>query len=241
MVAAGPFQRPKVPAISGRLAAEIRQLHSSGYHNPFELPDGPVLVVGAGNSGAQIALELGQSRKVWLAGRSPGHLPRRFLGRDLFDWVWPIVNRATMDSALGHRMRKRAEYGDQRIGSPERALRAAGVIRRRPPLGRAWRTAGLRDAVIEPSAIVWCTGFEPDYGWIQLPVLNESGTPSHHRGISSAVDGLYFAGLRFQSRVSSSLIGGVGEDAAFVAAEIGRRSSLGESDQAGIASAAVRD
>ena len=146
-----------------------------------------------------------------------------------------------MDSALGHRMRKRAEHGDQRIGTSERALRAAGVIR----VGRLSDERGglpvCEDAVIEPSAIVWCTGFEPDYGWIQLPVLNESGTPSHHRGISSAVDGLYFAGLRFQSRVSSSLIGGVGEDAAFVAAEIGRRSSRGESDQAGMASAAVRD
>ena len=137
-------------------------------------------------------------------------------------------------------MRKRAEHGDQRIGTPERALRAAGVIR----VGRLSDERGglpvCEDAVIEPSAIVWCTGFEPDYGWIQLPVLNESGTPSHHRGISSAVDGLYFAGLRFQYRVRSSLIGGVGEDAAFIAADIARRSSLVESGQTVTARDAVR-
>jgi putative flavoprotein involved in K+ transport len=240
VVATGPFQQPKVPAISARLAPEIHQLHSSGYHNPFDLPDGPVLVVGAGNSGAQIALELAQSRKVWLAGRNPGYLPRRFLGRDLFDWVWPIIHRATLDSSLGQRMRKRAQHGDQRIGIPERVLRAAGIIR----VGRLVDERGglpvCGDAVIEPRAIVWCTGFEPDYRWIQLPVLNGSGTPSHRRGISNVVDGLYFAGLRFQYRLSSSLIGGVGEDAAFVSAPIGRRSSLGGSDQARIASAVVR-
>jgi len=239
VVATGPFQQPKVPAISRRLAPEIHQLHSSGYHNPFELPDGPVLVVGAGNSGAQIALELARSRKVWLAGRSPGHLPRRFLGRDLFDWVWPVMKRATMESSLGQRMRTRAEHGDQRIGISERAVHAAGVIR----VGRVIDERGglpvCGDTVIEPSAIVWCTGFEPDYRWIQLPAMNDRGAPLHRRGVSSAVDGLYFAGLRFQHRVSSSLIGGVGEDAAFVAAEIGRRSLLGEPRPRPMASAAV--
>jgi putative flavoprotein involved in K+ transport len=144
-----------------------------------------------------------------------------------------------MDSALGQRTRKRAQGGDQRIGISERALRAAGIVR----VGRLVDERGglpvCDDIVIEPSAIVWCTGFEPDYRWIQLPVLNEGGTPSHDRGVSSTVDGLYFAGLRFQYRVSSSLIGGVGADAAFVAAEIGRRSSLGESGEARMASAAI--
>ena len=240
VVATGPFQRPKVPAISRQLAPEIHQVHSSDYHNPFDLPDGPVLVVGAGNSGAQIALELARSRKVWVAGRSPGYLPRRLLGRDLFDWVWPVMNRATLDSALGQRMRKRAQHGDQRIGIPERALGAAGIDR----VGRLVDERGglpvCGDTVIEPSAVVWCTGFEPDYRWIQLPVLNASGTPSHRRGISSAVDGLYFAGLRFQYRLSSSLVGGVGEDAAFVAAQIGRRSWVAEWGQTPTPSIAVR-
>jgi len=101
VVATGPFQQPKIPAIGGRLAPEIHQVHSSGYHNPFELPEGPVLVVGAGNSGAQIALELARHRKVWLAGRDTGHLPRRVLGRDLFDWLWPVMHRLTLDTRLG--------------------------------------------------------------------------------------------------------------------------------------------
>ena len=240
VVATGPFQQPKVPAISRRLAPEIHQVHSSDYHNPLELPDGPVLVVGAGNSGAQIALELARSRKVWLAGRSPGYLPRRLFGRDLFDWVWPVMNRATTDSVLGRHMRKRSQRGDQRIGIPEGALAGAGINR----VGRLVDERGglpvCGDIAIEPSTIVWCTGFEPDYRWIRLPVLNERGKPSHRRGISSAVNGLYFSGLRFQYRLSSSLIGGVGEDAAFVAAQIGRRASIAESGRTPTTSIAVR-
>ena len=98
VVATGAFQRPRIPTVAARLSRDIHQLHSSEYHNPFALPDGPVLVVGAGNSGAQIALELARYRKVWLAGRDTGHLPRRLLGRDIFDWIWPVMTRAT----LGH-------------------------------------------------------------------------------------------------------------------------------------------
>lgn len=220
VVATGPFQQPKIPPVARRLSPDIRQLHSSEYRNPFALPDGPVLVVGAGNSGAQIALELARFRKVWLAGRNPGSLPRRLLGRDLFDWVWPVMSRATMDTALGQRFRKRAQRGDQRIGIPERTLPSAGIVR----VGRLVDERGglpvCGDAVLEPVAIIWCTGFEPDYSWIQLPVVDDTGALRHRRGVSTDVNGLYFAGLRFQHRVSSSLIGGVGRDAGFIAAQI---------------------
>jgi putative flavoprotein involved in K+ transport len=221
VVATGPFQQPKIPPIARRLSSDIRQLHSSEYRNPFALPDGPVLIVGAGNSGAQIALELARFRKVWLAGRNPGYLPRRLLGRDLFDWVWPVMSRATMDTAVGQRLRRWAARGDQRIGIPERALTAAGI-------GRVGRLADERgglpvcgDTVLEPGVIIWCTGFELDYRWIKLPVLDDAGALRHRRGISIDLDGLYFTGLRFQHRVSSSLIGGAGRDAAFIAAQIG--------------------
>jgi len=227
VVATGPFQRPRVPAVAERLAPAIHQLHSNQYRSPFDLPDGPALVVGAGNSGAQIALELARFRKVWLAGRDTGHLPRRILGRDLFGWIWPVMERLTLDTHLGRRLRERdRDGGDALIGIPERALAAAGIVR----LGRlADERGGLpvcQGEVIQPRVVVWCTGFVPDYRWIDIPVLGEDGYPRHRRGVAVDSPGLYFLGLRFQHRMNSALIGGVGTDASYIAAELARRSEM---------------
>ena len=224
VVATGPFQRPNVPALAARLDASIHQLHSSDYRSPFDLPDGPVLVVGAGNSGAQIALELARHHPVRLAGRDTGHLPRRLLGRDLFDWIWPLMHRFTADSRLGRRMRRRVGGGgDALIGIPERALTDGGVVR----VGRVEEVLDgwpVEDGeVLRPRAIVWCTGFVSDYSWIDAPVFDERGVPRHTRGVVTEAPGLYFLGLRFQHRMTSSLVGGVGYDAAFVADEVVRR------------------
>jgi len=225
IVATGAFQRPRVPAVSARLSPRIHHLHSSEYRNPLELPEGPVLVVGAGNSGAQIALELAQSRTVWLAGRNTGHMPRNILGRDVFDWLWPVMKRATADTRLGRRMRRAAwTGGDALIGIPERALREAGVTRVARLDNERDGLPVCGDAVLEPSVIVWSTGFSPDYRWIDLPVFGADGFPRHERGVVADAPGLFFLGLRFQHRLNSSLIGGVGEDAAFIASMVAQRS-----------------
>jgi putative flavoprotein involved in K+ transport len=225
VVATGPFQRPHIPAVASRLSTSIVQLHSSAYQNPLALPDGPVLVVGAGNSGAQIALELARHRKVWLAGRNTGHLPRHVLGRDVFDWIWPVLTRATTDTRLGRRLRRKATTGgDALIGIPERELAAAGIRR----VGRLEAERGglpvCDGKVLEPCVIVWCTGFAPDYSWIELPIFDGTGSPRHERGVVSEAPGLFFVGLRFQHRMASSLIGGVGADAADIAERVAHRS-----------------
>jgi putative flavoprotein involved in K+ transport len=221
VVATGAFQQPRIPAPAARLSSSIHQLHSSEYQNPLQLPDGPVLVVGAGNSGAQIALELARFRKVWLAGRDTGHLPRRILRRDLFDWIWPVIARANSETFLGRRMRERTRAsGDALIGIPERELTKAGVQRVPRLSGERGGLPVCGDTVLEPRVVVWCTGFGPDYSWLNLPVLDDEGYPRHRRGVSTDAPGLYFVGLRFQHRLSSSLIGGVGDDAAFVAGQI---------------------
>ena len=80
--------------------------------------------------------------------------------------------------------------------------------------------------VVEPRVIVWCTGFRPDYSWIDLPLLDDDGYPRHRRGVVADLPGLYFVGLRFQHRMTSSLVGGVGADAAFIAEQVARRYEL---------------
>jgi putative flavoprotein involved in K+ transport len=234
VVATGPFQRPRMPAVAAQLTPEISQIHSSDYRSPFDLPDGPALVVGAGNSGAQIALELARFRTVWLAGPDTGHLPRRLLGRDLFDWIWPLMTRATADTRFGQRLRARAARGgDALIGIPERTLADGGIVR----VGRLTEVRGGlpvcpsargrdrdgRGDVLQPRVVIWCTGFAPDYAWIDLPVFDERGVPRHRRGVVTEAPGLFFVGLRFQHRMTSSLLGGVGADAAFIAEQVVRR------------------
>ena len=223
IVATGPFQRPRVPAPAARLAPGIRQLHSSAYLNPFELPDAPTLVVGAGNSGAQIALELARFRKVWLAGRDTGHLPRRVLGRDIFSWLWPVLTRATVDTRLGRRMRERARRGDALIGIHPRDLARDRIV-------RTGAVTEVRDGLpvadgvpIEARVVIWCTGFASDYRWIDLPVFDDAGNPRHRRGVAESQPGLFFVGLPFQHDRTSALIGGVGRDAAFVAERVAHR------------------
>ena len=223
VVATGPFQRPKLPALATRLAPGIHQLHSRDYHGPFDIPDGSVLVVGAGNSGAQIALELARSRKVWLAGHESGRIPRRLLGRDIYDWIWPLMKRLSIDTRLGRRLRERTRRGDPLVGISAREIADAGIAR----VGRLTDERGglpvCDGEVIHPQAIVWCTGYAPDYRWIEMPVLDERGYPRHERGVVVDAPGLFFVGLRFQYRMTSALIGGVGDDAAFIAEQIARR------------------
>lgn len=227
VLAAGPFQRPLIPSLAAELSLDIVTRHSSAYRRPADLPEGPVLVVGAGNSGAQIAMELARDRKVWLAGRNTGHLPRRVAGRDLFDWLWPVMTRATVESRVGRAFRARiGRGGDALLGITERNLHAAGVMR----VGRLTHVRGgypmCDGTLLTPRSIIWCTGFAADYQWIDLPLCDVHGVPQHRRGEALASPGVYFVGLRFQTRLNSSLLGGVGLDARAIASRILERATL---------------
>jgi putative flavoprotein involved in K+ transport len=218
IIATGVYHRPYVPAFAGDLSPSIVGRHSSHYTNPGALPPGDVLVLGAGNSGAQIALELARTRRVFLSGRTTGAIPRRLLGRDVYDWLWPTLMRPTIDSRLGRRlMQGRLFAGDPLIGISARDLA-------QPSLTRVGRTVGVRDGqpllddgrTMTVNSVIWCTGFRPDFSWIRLPVFGADGYPVHRRGLVAGAPMLAFVGLRYQYRVGSSLLGGVGEDAEFV-------------------------
>lgn len=225
IVATGANQKPHVPKLAAELDPRIVQLHSSQYRNPKELPGGRVLVVGAGNSGAQIAIELAASgRQVMLAGPSTGALPRRWLGRDLYDWIWHTRLRVSTATAWGRRkMQSRRYAGDPLIGIPPQALEQPGLM-------RVGRVVAARDGVPqldggadarELATVIWCTGFRPAYSWIELPIFGLDGYPIHRRGVAVGVPGLAFVGMRYQYRVRSALLGGVGEDAQHAVASIG--------------------
>ena len=222
VVATGPFQVPFVPPPAAKLDASVTQLHSAGYRNPQALPDGPVLVVGGGNSGFQIAEELAATRTVDLsiATRYP-MLPQRLAGRDLFWWLTRLgLLRVTVDSRPGRRMSRR----DFVIGSNRRRLEKAGA-RLRPRLVDAeGRTVRFADHSLleDVSVVVWATGYRSDYAWIHIPGVVREGHVVHRRGVTQ-VPGLYFLGLSWQHTRGSALLGFVDEDAAYLAGRMDRR------------------
>lgn len=209
IVASGAYQRPHVPAIAERLS--VTDLHSAEYRNPGQIPDGDVLVVGAANSGAGIAEDLAASHRVYLSrGSRLPSLPRRLLGKSLHWWGDHLgLIGASLDSLRG-----RTQRGDLLVGqSVGRLARRHGV----EVVGRAveaeGRTVRFEDGrAIEVDAVIWATGFRPDYSWIRVPVLDDHGAPRHRRGVTEA-SGLYFLGMKNQYSRGSSLIYWVKDDA----------------------------
>ena len=219
VVATGPFQVPFVPPEAEGLEPSVTPVHSASYRNPEALPGGPVLVVGGGNSGLQIAEELAATRQVDLSiGERAPMLPQRLAGRDLFWWLTRLgLLRVTADSRLGRRASRREFI----IGTNKRRLRKAGV-RFRPRLVEAdRRTVRFADgsALHGVGVVVWATGYRYDHSWIHIPGVVREGHVVHRRGVTE-VPGLYFLGLSWQHTRGSALLGFVNDDAAYLADRI---------------------
>jgi putative flavoprotein involved in K+ transport len=217
VVATGPFQRPNIPAVGSRFDPEVTQLHSAAYQNPAGLPPGKVLVVGAGNSGLQIAVELAATREVHLAvGTKQRAVPQRPLGRDLFWWLTKtglITRPAT--SPLAAMFRRRGELV---IGTTWDDVEAAGIEVRPRLTTTQGDTAGFADgsALDDVAVVVWATGFRPDDLWLDVPGVWDRTQVHHTRG-RTQVPGLWFIGLPWQHTRGSALLGFVGDDADWVA------------------------
>jgi len=219
VIATGPFQTPAVPTLARHLAADVVQLHSADYRNPDQLPEGPVLVVGAGNPGLQIAAELAATRPVTVAvGTRPPMLPQRLLGRDLFWWLTRLgLLTKTGDSRLARRLQKK---GDLVIGTRWRDLARLG-IQVRPRLEDIDLTTVMfaDGGVSEVAAVVWATGFRTDYSWLDIPEAVVDDAVENERGITS-IPGLSIVGLPWLHTRGSALLGFVKDDAAWLAEHI---------------------
>lgn len=231
VLATGAYHRPRIPPFADQLDPRIVQLHSKEYRNPSLIPEGDVLIVGAGNSGAEIAMDLAPHHRVLLSGRDTGQEPTSagtLADQLLIPLMWFMAHRVlTVKTPMGRKVRD--HFIDPPRGIPlgrvrRKHLAAAGIE-------RVPRVAGVEDGaprledgkILDVSTVIWCTGFTPGYDGIDLPLPSANGTPAHDRGVIASCPGLYLMGLPFLYSLSSALVGGVGRDARYIAEHIEER------------------
>jgi putative flavoprotein involved in K+ transport len=252
VVAMGSYQLPRLPVFAGSLDPEILQLHAGAYRNVAQLREGRVLVVAVGNSGAEIVLDVADSHQTWLAATEFGQFLFSHDGALARHIFLPLMFRI-----IGHRiLTVRTPVG--RKMRPKLLSHAAPLVRVKPSdiaaagIQRIGRVVGTRDGlplledqrVLPVENVIWCTGFRPDFSWIDLPVFggqdNEPKEPIHVRGIVANEPGLYFVGLAFLYAMSSGFLPGVGRDATHVVKHIASRKQP-TSDAAGKTHIAATD
>jgi putative flavoprotein involved in K+ transport len=233
IVASGAHRDQRVPAIGHELDPSILQLHSTEYRNPSQLREGAVLVVGAGNSGADISLEVSATHATWLSGPIRGHIPpdidKPFARNVAFRVIRFIgVHVLTQRTPIGRRARAKAgSKGDPLVRVKPKWLDRAGVQ-------RVGKTVAVQDGkpvfedgtVLDVANVIWCTGYRHDLSWIDLPIFGEDGRPMHERGVVTSESGLYFVGLPWQYSAASDVLPGVGRDARYVVQQLVRRSGV---------------
>ncbi|OON67831.1 flavin-containing monooxygenase [Hymenobacter sp. CRA2] len=227
IVCTGGLATPKIPAWASALAPDVLQLHSSAYQRPGQLPGtGPVAVVGSGNSAVQIAADVAATgRPVYIAyDERTKAMPNNTL-------MWVTLQSLGLLQASRHGL-----VGGFMHGQPEPvvadALRTLRRFTNAHFIGRATGVAGAsiegqRRATPPLRAVVWATGFRPDYSWIELPIIQADGLPRHHRGLSEPA-GLAFLGLPWLDSRGSALMGGVAHDARRVVKQLLRAESAVE-------------
>ena len=235
VIAMANFQVPKFPEFARELGPQIRQLHSHEYRNLSQLQPGGVLVVGAGNSGADIAMEVVREHPTWMAGKESGHVPfpiesfvaRHFLVRLVRFFFHHVLSLAT---PIGRKLRPRMLH------------RPAPLVRVKPDdlvnagVERVARVVGARDGrplladgrVLDVENVIWCTGYSAGFSWIKLPIFGEHGDPMHDRGVVQKVPGMYFVGLHYLYAMSSATLMGVGRDAQRIVNTIFNRKTVAQ-------------
>lgn len=239
IVAMANYQVPRTPPFAAEIDPEIVQLHAHNYRNASQLKPGSVLIVGVGNSGADIALDVARKRRTILSGNEAGHIPWRieslfarhvlmrlvrFVGHHLLSLGTPIGRKARP---------KLLHHTTSLIRVKPQDFKAAGIE-------RVGRTIGVRDglpvvaegSVLDVQNIIWCTGYANGFSWIDLPVFDSIGDPMHEKGIVPKVSGMYFVGLHFLYAMSSASLMGIARDAKRIVRHVAARSQSRRSDRA---------
>jgi putative flavoprotein involved in K+ transport len=244
VVASGSHRSPRVPGFAAELDASIVQLHSSEYRNPTQLREGATLVVGAGNSGAEIALEVSRTHPTLLSGRDVGQLPVKH-GPNAARFVLPLVRFAgthvlTVRTPMGRKVRPYfLANGAPLIRTKRKDLATAGVeLLPRTTQVQHGFPAVEHGRVLRVANVIWCTGFLPGFDWINLDVFGDDGRPVHRRGVVPDEPGLFFVGLQFQYAATSDVFPGVGRDAEYIADQIATRVRSHEASSAPVLHAA---
>jgi putative flavoprotein involved in K+ transport len=226
VVATGVSQAPKVPAFAAGLASSTVQLHSGSYRNPGQLQDGPVLVVGLGNSGAEIALEVSRTHPTTIAGKPGGELPVKH-GRTAARFVLPVVrflglHVLTLGTPIGRKAAPTFKaHATPLIRTKTKDLAAAGVQLKPRVTGVEDGKPVLVDGTrLNVANVIWCTGFRDDFSWIDPALLDGGGLPPQHRGVALDTPGLFFLGQEFLHAAASATLPGVARDSRYLAGKI---------------------
>jgi putative flavoprotein involved in K+ transport len=230
VIAMANYQTPRVPPFARDLDPSITQLHSSEYKNPAQLKDGGLLIVGAGNSASELGIELARTHKTWMAGKETGHVPFRIetpIARHVLIRIVRFVGQHVLSvgTPIGRKMRpKMLPKAGPLVRVKPKDLLAAGIE-------RVGRVTGVRNGLpvlddgreLDVTNVVWCTGYNPGFSWVDLPVFGEDGEPVHHSGIVDSEPGLYFVGLFFLHSMTSDTVTGVRRDAERIGKQIASR------------------
>jgi putative flavoprotein involved in K+ transport len=240
VVAMANYQLPRIPAFARDLDRGIVQMHANEYRNPSQLQQGGVLIVGVGNSGADIGIEVARTHQTWISGKESGHIPwqiESFFARFLLVRLVRFLGHhiLTVKTPIGRKLR------------PKMLFSAAPLVRVKPydldnaGIVRVPRVAGVSDGlplledgrVLDVKNVIWCTGYHHGFPWIDLPAFGENGEPVHELGIVKKIPGLYFVGLHFLYSMTSATLMGIGRDAKRIANAIGSRTQEGAIERRG--------
>jgi putative flavoprotein involved in K+ transport len=230
VVAMSSWQVPRVPDFADELDDNIVAMHSSDYRNPAQLQPGAALLVGLGNSGAEIAAEMARGRRTLISGTPTGEVPVDIdtpLGHVAVRLINRVVfHRILTDSTpMGRKMAKKKRHSaEPLVRTRTKELSAAGVETVARIIGvRDGLPVTADDEVLDVANVIWCTGYEPGNQWIELPIFDSRGDVRHERGVVPDQPGLFFVGIKFLYSVSSSQVHGVGRDAARIVGHVASR------------------